>query len=233
MAPPSPEKCHPTSPTLSQCSPLCEVGGQDLTYCHAGEDATTDFKSLLDDDIVSQSQISNNDNSFDFDLGSSIVDTSINSCSSRDSGVQPVNRPFVPSSVEEISLVASLDRWSNCNVRVIGKVSPIANSDYWTLVSIGEEGGPFSVAVDMGLISRYPSPDLQVQVFGEIHMCESNPVIQAKFFRDFSSVDIFFYNKGLEVVKKYAPHFIGEKRRVQPSVDTEQLNTMLQHSLNF
>ncbi|KAJ1527910.1 hypothetical protein ONE63_007845 [Megalurothrips usitatus] len=194
MATSTPKRSHDASP-----APLYEVGNQSADLSCIAGDATS----------------------------ASAVDNSVDNCCSRVSNEQSVNlavsRPHVPCSVEEISLITNLDCWSNCNVRVIGNVSPTPHSTYWTLVSIGEEGGPFSVSVDLGLIDKYPSPGLQVQVFGEIRMSDSNPVIQAKFFRDFSSVDIFFYNKGLEVVKKHAPHFVGRKNKVQSTEDAQGL----------
>lgn len=213
---------HLTNPTLSQQANLREIRKKIVdSCCRADQTSASDIQAVVQDEDVGSMTLCHDS---DEELSNSIVNASLMSVDDdAPTSVETINRkeidysnfgrPYVPFSVEEVSLVRTLSMWSNHNVRVVGVASPVNNLNYnlWSLVSIGEEGGPFSIIVDMRLVS-FPSKDCPIQVFGEIQMSEKNPspMILAKFFRDFSSVDIFYYNKAVEELKKYIPHFVDK-----------------------
>jgi len=218
---------HLSNSTLTQQANLRDIRKKIVNSCCLAEQASAgDIQAVLpDEDIGSITLCQDSDE----DLSNSIIDTSLISNNDNatiapdtigDDDNSNFGRPYVPFSVEEVSLVKTLSVWSNHNVRVIGRASPANNADYnlWSLVSIGEEGGPFSIFVDMKLVN-FPSPDCLIQVFGELQILKNNPtpIILAKFFRDFSSVDIFYHSKAVEELKKYIPHFI-DRRNSQPRI---------------
>lgn len=208
-------------PILSQCTAFREVRNPIVNSCSNVKDVTIDeFESVLKDSDVSRLKQLEESNDV---LATSFVESSFHSDSTDDeNNFSSTNSPHVPFSVEEVSLVKSLACWSNRNVRVIGTVSPPSNpeSTIWSLNSIGEEGGPFSVAVDMKLLNPFPQAYSQVQIFGEVQVVnKSDPLILAKLFRDFSAVDIYHYQKVTEKLHEFVPHFINSKsvRRLHSS----------------
>ncbi|KAK3930799.1 GTPase Era [Frankliniella fusca] len=200
---------------LLQCDALCNIRKSIVASCQKAEEATIDdFKALLDDgEIFNLTELEGSNCDYHVFTDSILNSTTASNESETGNTIQAVNKPFVPFSVEEVSLVRTLACWSNHNVRVIGKISPSLNgfTNIWLLSSIGEEGGPFTIKVDLKLLKEFPADNSSVQVFGEMQFSsDSSPLILAKFFRDFSSVDLFYFNKGLEEVKKFVPHFITE-----------------------
>lgn len=181
------------------------------------ETTSEDFTCVLHDNDITICP-SEEDSDYFEEIGATSPNTSItNNGSSQFSETEVHSRPYVPFSTEEVSLVKSLDCWSNCNVRVIGSMSPTRiNCNLWSLESVGEEGGPFCILVDIKLLMAVPPIDSPVQVFGEIQMMlnsvKPRPFILAKFYRDFSSVDLSYYCKALEELKKYVPHFIKKRK---------------------
>ncbi|XP_034240860.1 uncharacterized protein LOC117645064 isoform X1 [Thrips palmi] len=211
---------HRSDPTFSQKVTLRKESEKVVkSCCLVDQTSVGDIQAVVqNEDIASVTLCHDSDE----ELLNSMID---NSCISNDGSAPETidnvdddysnsSRPYVPFSIEEVSLVKTLSVWSNRNVRVIGTASPIENVDYnmWKLVSIGEEGGPFSISVDLRLVN-FPSANCPIQIFGELQMLKNNttPVILAKFFRDFSSVDIFYHNKSVEELKKYIPHFIDRR----------------------
>lgn len=213
---------HLSNPTLSQQANLRDIRKKIVnSCCLADQTSVSDIQTVLQDQDIASITLCHDS---DEELSNSIINTSLMSDDENPTiATGTINdncnfgRPYVPFSVEEVSLVRTLSLWSNHNVRVIGRASPSKDADFnlWSLVSIGEEGGPFSICVDMRLVN-FPSADAPIQVFGEIQMLKNNsaPMILAKFFRDFSSVDVFYHNKAVEELKKYIPHFI-ERRNSQ------------------
>lgn len=208
---------HHSSTRFSQCASFRSIRKSILDSCQKAEEANIDdFKALLDDgEIFDMTRLESNNYGYDALADSILNSTTASNDSDSNNAVQALlNKPFVPFSVEELSLVKSLTCWSNHNIRVIGRISPTADSfsNLWLLSSIGEEGGPFSIEINFKLVNEFPVVHSTIQVFGEIQFSsDSRPVILAKFYRDLSLVDLFYFNKGLEEVKKFVPHFVIEQ----------------------
>lgn len=113
------------------------------------------------------------------------------------------SKPYVPMAIEELSKVTSLKHWANVKVRVVGRV--ILPS---TLVSVVEQGGPYSIALDLQLLEVYPQDDTKIQLYGEVEVCLATPQIKVFFFRKLDGLDVESYHKSIELQKKYIPHFI-------------------------
>lgn len=105
--------------------------------------------------------------------------------------------------IEELSQVTSLKHWANVKVRVVGRV--ILPS---TLISVFEQGGPYSITLDMHLLDVYPQDNTNSQLYGEVELCFGTPQIKVFFFRKLDGLDIESYHKAIELQKKYIPHFI-------------------------
>jgi hypothetical protein len=105
--------------------------------------------------------------------------------------------------IEELSKVTSLNHWANVKVRVVGRV--ILPS---TLVSVFEQGGPYSIALDLHLLGVYPQHNTNIQVYGEVELCLATPQITVFFFRKLDGLDVESYHKAIDLQKKYIPHFI-------------------------
>ena len=105
--------------------------------------------------------------------------------------------------IEELSRIADLKRWANIKVRVIGIFRRPS-----TLVSVFEQGGPYNVAVDLHLLDVYPEENTNIQVYGEVEMCLSEPQIKVNFFRKLDGLDVEAYQRALQLQNKYVPHFI-------------------------
>lgn len=113
------------------------------------------------------------------------------------------SKPYVPVAIEEISKVTSLKHWANVKVRVVGRV--ILPS---TLISVFEQGGPYSIALDLHLLEVYPQDNTDIQLYGEVELCFAKPQIRVFFFRKLDGLDVESYHKAIELQKKYIPHFI-------------------------
>jgi hypothetical protein len=114
-----------------------------------------------------------------------------------------LSKPYVPMTIEELSQVTSLKHWANVKVRVVGRV--ILPS---TLISVFEQGGPYSITLDMHLLDVYPQDNTNSQLYGEVELCFGTPQIKVFFFRKLDGLDIESYHKAIELQKKYIPHFI-------------------------
>ena len=111
-------------------------------------------------------------------------------------------RPFVPVSLEELSKVKSLKDWTNRNVRVVGMVVVPSH-----LMSMFEDGGPYSIELDMSLLATPLLCSRPVQVFGELNVTLGITCVKVYFSREMDG-DIQSYQKMLELQKKYIPHIL-------------------------
>jgi len=114
-----------------------------------------------------------------------------------------LSKPYVPMDVEELSRVTDLKHWANVKVRVIGTFRGPS-----TLVSVCEQGGPYNIALDLHLLDVYPEENTNIQVYGEVEMCLSEPQIRVNFFRKLDGIDVEAYQRSLQLQNKYIPHFI-------------------------
>lgn len=117
--------------------------------------------------------------------------------------VNYLSKPYVPMAIEELSEVTRLKHWANVKVRVLGRVLLPSK-----LVSVFEQGGPYSIALDLHLLDMYPQHNTNIQVYGEVVLRLATPQIKVFFFRKLDGLDVESYLKAIELQKKYIPHFI-------------------------
>lgn len=126
-----------------------------------------------------------------------------NLCPVKSMKLEISNKPFVHMSVEEVSLVTSLENWANHNVRVHGKF--ITYGEYYFLEDTGKLKS--KIELDVSLLAKHISDNLIIQVFGELVCIDNRPKIQVLFFRHFDKMDLAKFSKVIENLKPYVPLF--------------------------
>lgn len=126
-----------------------------------------------------------------------------NLCPIKSMKLEISNKPYVHMSVEEVSLVTSLENWANCNVRIHGRFVTV-NGHYF-LENIGKSKS--KIELDVSLLAKHISDNLVIQVFGELMVTAGSPKIQVMFFRHFDKMDLTKFTKVVENFKPYVPFF--------------------------
>lgn len=133
------------------------------------------------------------------------------------------NKPHFPISVEELSVATNVDNWTNTNVRVCGIVKQDEYNLSHYLESIKEDGGPFTILLDLDCFYRIPVLNRTLQIFGEIVIVSKKPILRVYFYRDLSKVNFSLFRKAEEKFKSFVPMFVKKKN----SYSTCQLNDTL------
>ena len=132
----------------------------------------------------------------------------------------PPLAPYLPFSVEEVASIITLDHWSNCKARVLGR---LLGWDQGTqrgrLGAVGEGVQAVIRVCFKGLQESDSLNSLQVgqviQVLGELEMYKGDPIVRIHILRDKRGVDSEAYYRALCRVQGHLP--VNVERRLGPA----------------
>ena len=92
-------------------------------------------------------------------------------------------------SIEEVSLVSSLENWANHNVRLHGKFITVCRNYF--LENVGSKSNT-RIELEVSLLAKHrpTSDNLIIQVFGELTVTDNRPKVQVMFSRHFDKMDL-------------------------------------------
>ena len=117
------------------------------------------------------------------------------------------NYPYVPMSVGEVSVVTSLECWTNTKVRVVGRYL-VSDFDTYTLCGMKKDKGV--IRLNLVLVDQYPKHGEILEIFGELQNFQESGanviMLRVMFFNRVQN--IYWYTKGLSLLKPYVPSFV-------------------------
>lgn len=124
--------------------------------------------------------------------------------------------PYLPFSVEEVASITTVDHWSNCKARVLGRLLGWDQGTHRGRLGAVGEGVQAVIRVCFRALQESECVDsLQVgqviQVLGELEMYRGDPIVRVHIVRDKRGVDSEAYYRALCRVQGHLP--VNVKRR--------------------
>lgn len=131
----------------------------------------------------------------------------------------PSLAPYLPFSVEEVASITTLDHWSNCKARVLGRLLGWDQGTHRGRLGAVGEGVQAVIRVCFKALQESESLNsLQVgqviQVLGELEMYRGDPIVRVHILRDKRGVDSEAYYRALCRVQGHLP--VNIERRLGP-----------------
>lgn len=131
----------------------------------------------------------------------------------------PSLAPYLPFSVEEVASITTLDHWSNCKARVLGRLLGWDQGTQRGRLGAVGEGVQAVIRVCFKALQESESLNsLQVgqviQVLGELEMYRGDPIVRVHILRDKRGVDSEAYYRALCRVQGHLP--VNIERRLGP-----------------
>jgi hypothetical protein len=132
----------------------------------------------------------------------------------------PQLAPYLPFSVEEVASITTLDHWSNCKARVLGRLLGWDQGTQRGRLGAVGEGLQAVIRVCFKALQESDSLNsLQVgqviQVLGELEMYKGDPIVRIHILRDKKGVDSEAYYRALCRVQGHLP--VNVERRLGPA----------------
>jgi len=132
----------------------------------------------------------------------------------------PPLAPYLPFSVEEVASITTLDHWSNCKARVLGKLLGWDQGTHRGRLSAVGEGVKAVIRICFKALEESDSLNkLEVgqviQVLGELEMYKGDPIVRIHIVRDKRGVDSEAYYRALCRVQGHLP--VNVERSARPS----------------
>jgi len=132
----------------------------------------------------------------------------------------PSLAPYLPFSVEEVASITTLDHWSNCKARVLGRLLGWDQGTQRGRLGAVGEGVQAVIRVCFKALQESESLNsLQVgqviQVLGELEMYRGDPIVRVHILRDKRGVDSEAYYRALCRVQGHLP--VNIERRLGPA----------------
>lgn len=132
----------------------------------------------------------------------------------------PSLAPYLPFSVEEVASITTLDHWSNCKARVLGRLLGWDQGTHRGRLGAVGEGVQAVIRVCFKALQESESLNsLQVgqviQVLGELEMYRGDPIVRVHILRDKRGVDSEAYYRALCRVQGHLP--VNIERRLGPA----------------
>ena len=118
--------------------------------------------------------------------------------------------PYLPFSVEEVASITSLDHWSNCKARVLGRLLGWDQGTHRGRLGAVGEGIQaviricFKALQDSDVLNCLESGQI-IQVLGELEMYRGDPIVRVHILREKRGVDAEAYYRALCRVQSHLP----------------------------
>ena len=122
--------------------------------------------------------------------------------------------PYLPFTLEEVACIQSLDHWTNCKARVVGRLQAIdLATSRGRLASVGE-----GVLAVVRICFRAVPDKLEavgrgqiVQLLGQLEMFRGDPILRVHIVRPMTGLDTEAYYRAVCRVQSFLPCNIQRK----------------------
>ena len=126
----------------------------------------------------------------------------------------PASLPYLPFTLEEVACIQSLDHWTNCKARVVGRLQAIdLATSRGRLASVGE-----GVLAVVRICFRAVPDKLEavgrgqiVQLLGQLEMFRGDPILRVHIVRLMPGLDTEAYYRVVCRVQSFLPCNIQRK----------------------